>query len=809
MTDLFEVPEDENQIAAEVIKKPASEWLPEQYLPYTMYAIRSRALVADDGLKPVNRRILYSLFRDGVTPNSEHLKAARAAANAVAFHPHGSSSVEDALARMAQSFSLRVPLIDPYGSVGYVTGSTPAAARYWECRLSRAAMELLKELPEGAVPIGKNFDGKLDEPAQLPVRWPNNIINGTQGIAVGYASNMFSHNPDEVLKACIAVLKDPDLTVQKLLKIMPGPDLPTGGELFEIDGVKDYYETGSGRFTIRGRYRIENMARGKVRIVFYELPYQVSPGNVISKIKEMQSSRDKLKDISTVKDLTDRKNGLKLVIETKSGTNYLTILNELFKLTPVESKFSVNNTVLVDGSPVQTSMLDLLLNFVEFRRECVLNKAKFRVTKIDARIHQLKAILAALIDIDKCISIIRNADTADEAKESLMETFSIDADQADYILGMQLRRLTKADAFALNQENDELEAERTKINEMLDDKGKLDMVMEDELRATMKAISDPRRTVISGMTSEDVREAAKAGAQEARNVDKNVAVFLTRFADGRFVKTSEAFAYEKGTKKYANSPVVEQIKVKSQDSIVLVGSDGIGRMIPLNYITLDMVSHASDAGVQLPKGVKLVALAKAVPLKTDVGLVLATKQGDVKLVKPDFPQKEEFPVFALAKGDELVGGRWLGRTLTGSSFVSITSGGNILVYDATSLRATGAAAGGVKSHRLRADEEVIFFGWVASAKDADTFVVSQSQLTVKLTPINDIPPKSKGAQGVALHKFKKGESTLVKAAAGKDLVLALEGAGNAIPLPLVSRRAATGVDFTIKSEMGASEALPM
>ncbi len=809
MSDIFdEVEPDTHQIAAEIIKQPAENWLTDQYLPFAAYAIRSRALVADDGLKPVNRRIVYSLYKEGITPNSDHLKAARAAANAVAYHPHGTSSIEDALSRMAQNFSLRVPLIDPYGSVGKVTGDIPAAARYWECRLSRPAMELVKELPEGAVPIGKNFDGKLDEPKLLPVRWPNNIINGTQGIAVGYASNMFSHNPDEVMKAAIAILKNPNLTIDQLLKIMPGPDLPTGGELFEINGVKDYYTTGSGRFTIRGRYTVEKLPRGKVRIIFYELPYQIAASQVIEKIRELQG-KGRFKDVSLAQDFTDKKRGLRVAIETKAGSNYLTVLNELFKYTPVETPFSVNNTVLLDGRPVQVGMLVLLQRFVDFRRDCTLNKAKAKLEKIDARIHQLNAILAALIDIDKCIAIIRKADTATDARSQLMKAFKLDEEQADYILSMQLRRLTRADAIEIKRENDGLLEVRKDMEEIISSQARLDLEVETDIKDTLKVITSKRLTIISGMTSEELKEASKEIAQEARDVDKDLPCYITRFADGRIIKTNEPFTYTKTLRKWAHSPIIEQIKVRTQDSIVLVGSDGMGHTIPLSYVSLDHISKPADVGVHFNKGVNLVAIAKSNPLKTDIGLMLATRNGDVKIVRPDLPQKESFVVYTLPAGDAIITGKWLGKALTNSAFVSISSGGNILIYDATTVRTTGFAAGGVKSQRLRDGENVVFFGWVPSLKTVETMVISQSQGTLKVTPLSDVPPKGKGSQGVALHKFKRDETSLTHAYVGENLILGMVGLNNAIQLPTASRRAVVGVDFTIDSVMGVSSVTTM
>lgn len=804
----------DDKIALEVIKRPAAEWLPEQYLPFTMYAIRDRALVADDGLKPVNRRIIWSMFQKGITHTSKHLKAARAAADAVAYHPHGGASVEAALARMAQKFSVRVPLIDPYGSVGIVTGDTAAAARYWEARLSREALELVREVSEGAVPVGRNFDGELDEPQTLPVRWPVGIINGTQGIAVGYASNMFSHNPDEVMEACRKLLRNPNLTVAQLLKVMPGPDLPTGGELFEIDGVREYYETGSGRFTLRGRYNIENMARGKVRIIFTELPYQVSAGDIMEKIRDLQQG-GKLKDIATVKDLTDKKNGLRLAIETKAGTNHLSILNELFKMTNLESKFSVNNTVLIDNSPVQTSMIELLKNFIEFRKGCTIRKAETRIGKIDKRITQLDAILAVLIDIDKAIKIIRGSDTADDARQGLIKgfstrKFSMTEEQADYILAMQLRRLTKQDSVAIQNEQAELLKERAELNLVLTDEAKLIEAVDKDLVDTKKVISSKRRTVISGVTSDELKESQKEMAQAARDIDKNLPCVVTRFADGRLIKTDAAFFYAPGEKKFSNSPIVEQIKMKTQDNIVLIGSDGIGRRIPLSYLTIGLAMKPEKVGVQLPKGVKLVGISKAEGMKSDVGLAVATKQGGIKIAKTDFPKGDEFPVVLLEAGDAVVDCRWIGKTLTNTWFALTSKAGNMLVFQASTIRVAGSKSGTVKGIKLKdAKDEVIAFDWIQSNKDADTMVLSKANNTIKLTPITDIPTKNKGGMGVALHGFSKGETSLDRVFTGKNLVIALDGVNNAVNMPAASKRAARGVDFSPKVVFGSSEVTPL
>lgn len=793
--------DDETKIAAEIIKAPAEEWLVDQYLPYAVYVIRSRALIPDDGLKPVNRRILYALFKEGITPSSKYLKAARAAANAVAFHPHGNASIEDALARMAQSFNMRIPLIEPYGSVGKAAGDTAAAARYWEARLTKAAMELLRELPDGSVPFGRNFDGELDEPYALPIRWPNNIINGTEGIAVGYASKMFPHNPDEVMDAVVAKIKNPDLTVDELMKIMPGPDFPSGGEIFGVDGIKEYYETGKGTFVLRGRYEIENLPRGKVNIVFHELPFQTSAESIIKRIQSLQEKGNVFNEIASVKDLSGKNKSVKLVIETKAGTNFKKVVAELFSMTPLEQKMPVNATVLIDNTPVKSSMLNLFERFIDFRRVCYVNRSKTRIGKANARIHQLDAVIAALIDIDKCIAIIRNSDGAEIARNDLMAAFGVDKDQADYILSMQLRRLTKSDSISLENEKSQLLEEINRINEVLNDRSLMDKEIIKEIEETKKIISSPRMTIITGMTTEELKDEAKVVAQAAKENSKNVVCHVTRFASGLLVKTMEPWLYEPHVSKLDNSPVVESIKVNSQDDIVLVDVNGNGYRTPLSYLPFDKVCSISDTGVKMSGD--LVAIAKGTPVKSDVGLAMATKNGEVKVCTPDLPKKTEFVVFNLSDGDEIIGAKWIGNNMENLSFVSITDGSNILTYNADSVRVSGAPAGGVRSQKLREGESVIFWGVVDNAKKNSTIVVSQSNMTLKATLLSEIPPKGKGSQGVLLHKFNKGETKLVNAFAGDDIAISVDKLNNVIPLPALTKRAASGEKIGFKTNMGS------
>lgn len=827
MTSKDETKKGSSQIAAEVIKNPADQWLKDEYIIYSLYTIRDRALLDQDGLKPVNRRILWSMFESGFNPTSSFVKAARIVGDVMGkYHPHGDASIADALARMAQNFSLRVPLIDKSGSVGFVTGDTPAAPRYWEARLTKESMELLKEIKDGAVELGTNFDGSQIEPRLLPVRWPNDIINGTKGLAVGFSSNIPSHNPDEVMKAAVAMLKNPDITVDEILKIMPGPDFPTGGEILEIDGIKDYFKTGSGRFTIRARYHVEHLTRGRVRIVFYELPYGVSAESVMSRIAVLQNPQEKTikgkkvtippnpkfsKGISTVKDLTDKKNGLKLIIETTQGYNHLQVINELFKMTPLQQSFSANNTVLVDTFPVQVSIVQLLGNFVNFRKECTIRRSEARIKKIDARVHQLDALLAALIDIDKAISIIRNAANSDAAKTKLKKAFKLDDEQAEYILAMQLRRLTKADSVAIKNEKKELSDEKDYLNLVLNSEKELNKVVENDLLATMKVISSERRSIITGITAEEFKEKSKEVAQASKDADKNISCYVTRFSNGLVMKTDEPFAYKATDKKLVNTPIIEQIKMKTQDDIVLVGSDGIGRKIPLSYLIPNKAVGVKEVGVEIPKNVEIVGISKFEAMKSDVGLAIGTKNGDVKISKIDFPNKEEFPVITLSDGDRVVETRWLGRALTGAYFAFVSKEGNVLAFEAKSIRETGSKAGGVKGMKLKSsNDEVIHFSLIDDIKNPENVLVTYSGLTIKRTPLLEIPTKNRGGMGVATQIFKNGETSLKKAFAGSHAVACVERATrNVVSLPPLVKRSTRGVDFNMGVELGSSEVISM
>lgn len=793
----------EDQIAAEVLQNPANEWILNSYLPYAIYTIRDRALILEDGFKPVNRRILWALYRKNVTPKSAYLKASIAASEANKYHPHGDSSIQEALARMAQGFIQRVPLVDPYGSVGKVSGDVAAAARYWECRLSEASVDLLKDLDEGGLEIGRNFDGSLPEPMRLPARWPVGIINGTQGIAVGYAAKLWPHNPTEVMNAAIKLVENPSMTTKQLMKIVKGPDFPTGGELFGTDGVEEYLSTGSGTFTIRGRYNIEQLPRGRNRIIFYELPYQVSAESVIAAIRKAQATgKSRLADITVMKDLTDRKNGLRLSLETKAGSNIKAIMAEMFKATPVETKFSTNSTMIVDGAPVVQNMLEQLQNFINFRRVVVKNKAISRLGKIAGRILQIEALLAALVDIDKAISIIRNSDTADEAQKGLIKHFKINEKQADYILSMQLRRLTKADSSSLGDEKDKLAEEKAACEAILaDDRQALDDRVKFELKETRRIIGDERRTAISGLSSEEVKEQEKEMARHARAAEKDLPCYITKLRSGKLIRTSQRDLYDEKSMELEYGPVVETIKTTTQSILAVVFNDGTAKKIPANYFPEDKPVGNKELGFE--NDAPIVGVSKTELGSYDVGLAIATANGEMKISKVDFGTKDEFPVANLGDGDSIVATLWLGKSIKGKKFVLVNSNGNAAAFDAESIRVAGSKAGTVKAMNVaKGTDRIVALGLVE--KPNETFLITEGRKTLKVTPIREIPVKGKGGIGVVVHRFKAGETKKLKTAfVGETPVANMSISPNVISLPAATKRGTVGNDLDMSIIYGS------
>lgn len=795
-------------------------YVKDNFLPYAYSVVLDRALTDVSGLKPVQKRILYSMWRNGITDKSARQKVTRCVGNVLLFHPHGDSSVESALTNLAVPDIFRVPLIDGKGSFGGVGPyGSAAAGRYIEARLTTPAMLLLDGIPDHAVKMIPNYDDTTEEPSRLPVKWPVAIINGSSGIAVGYACNMVSHNPNEVMKACSELVKNPEMTVRRLMKIMPGPDFNMGGTILSNDGIKDYMTTGKGSFKIRGKYNLTPGKRGKYSIEFYEIPTGVWPEKIIEEIQKKQLT-GQLKDVSEYKNLSDLKHPTRLVIETKPGANVQAIITQLFKMTSLESNVSVNMTTIVDNKPQLVGMIPLLKEFIEFRKDCITNTLNFSKGKKEERLHLLDGILAILLDIDKAIKIIRNSNSAITAKDNLKKSFKIDDIQADYILSMQLRRLTKQDSHEIQQEKKDITSDIKNIKTILSNKDKFNEYMIDEFKETAKVLSKfnlqagvyttQRKTDIQNKTSEEVAEENKILIQQAKANEKNVPVFLTRFADGRLMETAKEFSYRDGSSLLDHGPIIEEIKMMSKDYFVAIGSDGLGRKTPMSYMRKDSPMTVSEIGIKLPNGVRLVGIAKYDASTSDIGIAIGTKNGEGKIANTSFPKNsEEFSVITLKDGDEVVNTRWLGRTLTGSVFAVVSSDANILTFDATSLRVAGPQSGGVNIMKLSSGSDVVYFDWIQNYKDSDNLVVSKTGKTIKLTALSDISVKGRGGKGMILQEIRKEKSPLDSVIIGKNAAVSLKRVHKVVSLPPLTARARTGAQFALSAEFGHTKVISM
>ena len=480
-----------------IVDVDVSSEMSESFLEYAYSVIYSRALPdARDGLKPVHRRILHQMSEMGLRPERGHVKSARVVGEVMGkLHPHGDSAIYDALVRMAQSFSMRLPLIDGHGNFGSLD-SGPAAMRYTESRLGTAAMAMVAETDEDTVDFGPNYDGQLQEPLVLPAAYPNLLVNGGSGIAVGMATNMAPHNLGEVIAATKYLIENPKATLKQLMKFVPGPDFPTGGEIVGIEGIQDAYETGKGSVKVRASVEISKVTSRKMGITIKELPFNIGPEKVVERIADLAKAK-KIQGISDIIDLTDGQTGTNVVIEIKNGFEPEKVLEQLFKLTPMEDAFAINAVALVNGRPQTLGLKKLLEVFIEHRIEVVRRRSEFRKAKATSRLTLVDGLLKAIIDIDKVIKIIRSSDDAAAAKEKLIKDFKLNDEQVTYILDMPLRRLTKMSKIELETEGKELKKTIAELTALLKSEETIKAQVSLELTEVGKAFATPRKSRIS------------------------------------------------------------------------------------------------------------------------------------------------------------------------------------------------------------------------------------------------------------------------------------------------------------------------
>ncbi|WP_367045523.1 DNA topoisomerase IV subunit A [Streptomyces sp. Je 1-332] len=776
------------------------------FLEYAYSVIYSRALPdARDGMKPVHRRIVYQMNEMGLRPDRGYVKCARVVGEVMGkLHPHGDASIYDALVRMAQPFSMRLPLVDGHGNFGSLgNDDPPAAMRYTECKMADATSLMTESIDENTVDFESNYDGQEQEPVTLPAAYPNLLVNGASGIAVGMATNMPPHNLGEVIAAARHLIKHPGADLETLMRFVPGPDLPTGGRIVGLSGVKDAYESGRGTFKIRATVAVENVTARRKGLVVTELPFSVGPEKVISKIKDLVGSK-KLQGIADVKDLTDRSHGLRLVIEIKNGFVPEAVLEQLYKLTPMEESFGINNVALVDGQPLTLGLKELLEVYLDHRFNVVRRRSEFRRGKKQARLHLVEGLLVALLDIDEVIRLIRSSDNSGQAKERLMERFSLSEVQTQYILDTPLRRLTKFDRIELESERDKLNAEIEELTRILDSDAELRKLVSSELAAVAKKFGTDRRTVLLESASTPAPTVSLQVADDPCRVLLSSTGLLARTANG------DPFA-ESDTKRVKHDVIVSAVPATARGEVGAVTSEG--RLLRLSVVDLPQLpeTHAApnlSGGAPVSELLSLEADEKLICLMTldesSPGLALGTAQGVVKRVVPDYPSnKEELEVITLRDGDRIVGAAEL---RTGEEdLVFITDDAQLLRYQASQVRPQGRPAGGMTGIKLADGVKVISFVAVDPAVDAVVFTVAGSrgtlddsvQTTAKVTPFDQYPRKGRATGGVRVQRFLKGEDCLSFAWAGPTPPLAAQRSGLPAELPEIDpRRDGSGVSLS-------------
>ncbi|GAA1916474.1 DNA topoisomerase IV subunit A [Arthrobacter gandavensis] len=800
-------------IAENIIDIDVTTEMEGSFLEYAYSVIYSRALPdARDGLKPVQRRILYMMAEMGLRPDRGHVKSARVVGEVMGkLHPHGDSAIYDAMVRMAQDWALRLPLIDGHGNFGSLDDG-PAASRYTEARLAAAALTLTDHLDEDVVDFVPNYDNQLMQPEVLPAAFPNLLVNGASGIAVGMATNMAPHNLGEVIAAAQHLIRHPEATLDDLMRFVPGPDLPSGGRIVGLDGIRDAYATGRGSFKTRAKVEVEQLTARRTGLVVTELPYMVGPEKVIEKIKDAVTSK-KLQGISDVVDLTDRQNGLRLVIELKNGFNPKAVLAQLYRYTPMEDSFGINNVSLVDGQPRTLGLVELLQVYASHRLGVVRRRTAYRLGRKKDRLHLVEGLLIAIVDIDEVIQVIRSSEETAEARTRLMSIYDLTEIQANHILELRLRQLTKYSRLELEKEQEELRAAIEELQAILDSEERLRELVCEELGDVAARYATPRRTVlleseaVAPMASEAVAVKAGKGAKAVLPLQiPDDPCWVVLSASGQLARTSNQEPLVEGGQRTRHDVFRSVVATTARGEIGAVTSSG--RMIRVQVMDMPALPPTNGlpnlAGgvaakdfMTLTKGEKLIGL---VPL--NAVLALGTRNGVVKRVNPEYPlNRDDWEAITLKPRDEVIGAAVAAKD--DDELVFATRGAQLLRFPASAVRPQGRTAGGVAGMKLGEGDEAIFFGVVA-AGDPDAVVVTVASGSetlpgtpggsVKVTDFAEYPAKGRATAGVRAHRFLKGEDALVAAWAGHGPAKAAAANGVARALPTEhGRRDGSGV----------------
>ncbi|MBR5489343.1 MAG: DNA gyrase subunit A [Firmicutes bacterium] len=742
--------EDQKLIQHEINKE-----MKDSYIDYAMSVIVGRALPdVRDGLKPVHRRILYGMDGLGVTPDKPHKKSARIVGEVMGkYHPHGDSSIYDAMVRMAQPFNIRYTLVDGHGNFGSVDGDGAAAMRYTEARMSPLALQMLRDIDKDTVDFTPNFDGEEKEPVVLPARFPNLLVNGSNGIAVGMATSIPPHNLAEVIDAAVELIENPDATVDDLMKHVKGPDFPTGAMIMGKTSMKEAYRTGQGKVLVRSVTEIEELSHGKQQIVVKEIPYQVNKARLIEKIAELVRDK-KVEGITALRDESNRREGIRIVIELKKDANPNIILNRLYKHTQLQDSVSMIMLALVDGRPKICTLKDILVEYLKHQKEVLTRRTIFDKKKAEARAHILEGLRIALDNIDEIIHIIRNS--YNDAKERLMERFGLSEIQAQAILDMQLRRLQGLEKEKIENEYQELLKKIAYYNELLADEKKLMGVVKDEMLEIKDKWGDKRRTKI------------KAAAEEIDEEDliqeENVCITLTHLGYAKRVPVDTYKAQKRGGKGITglttkeNDFVKDLIMTSTHDYLMFFTNTGKAHKIKAYEIP---EANRTAKGIPIVNFLNLMSrerVTAVIPIRefseNDYPIAV-TKHGTIKktsLDNFDTNRKTGLIAMNLKEGDELIG---IQRTTGKNNVIIVTKNGKCICFSEDDVRPMGRIAGGVRAIDLEKDDEVVSMQLVEPGQEL--LVVTRNGFG-KRTRVEDYKIQTRGGKGLLTYdkaKFKK------------------------------------------------------
>ena len=726
------------------------------FLEYSMSVIVARALPdVRDGLKPVHRRILYAMNESGLTPGRPYKKSAWTVGEVIGkYHPHGDAAVYATMVRMAQPFSMRAPLVDGHGNFGSVDGDSAAAMRYTESRLQKVAVELLRDLDKETVDFGPNYDESLEEPLVLPARYPNLLVNGSAGIAVGMATNIPPHNLGETIDAVTMVIDNPDATAEEIMKVLPGPDFPTGGAIMGKEGIHSAYTTGRGSLKVRGKAHIEQTSTGRTKIIITEIPYTVNKSKLVTKIADLVREK-KLTEISDLRDESDRK-GMRIVIELKTTAIPQVVLNRLYKHTPLQTGFGVNMLALVDGVPKTLTLPQVLTYYVEHQKDIITRRTKYELRKAEERAHILDGYVIALDNIDEVIKIIRASKDEAEAKKSLIDRFGLTETQTDAILEMRLRRLTGLERHKIEEELAELKKKITWLKKVLGDVKVVLQIIKEEMAVIREKFANDRRTEISGTAKDlDIEDLI---AEEDMVVTITKAGYIKRLPVATYRQQKRGGKGKTGVN-LKESDFVEHLFVASTHDYVLVFSTR-GKVYRLKVHELPVGSrHARGTAVVnlLPfeQNEKIAAVINTRTFSPDEYLLFATKSGQVKktaLGAYDRSRRDGIIAINLRKGDELIAVR---RVKDGQQVMMVSSAGKAIKWPESDARPMGRDTMGVKGMNVKEGETVL--NLEIAPEDSELFVVTERGYG-KRTPTDSYPMQKRGGMGVKTIKIteKKG-----------------------------------------------------